>query len=210
MPSAQYSIKQHETHLQITFASRDRDPQTFFFVGYIFVFSACLGLCAASVFMDIQGLTRRLEEVGVNWIVITWFVGFVSVMLIVILEAWIEVLWRLSGREIVEISASTIRIRHRNLLIGWSKSFATSQIRCIFISRLKITAQHPGGLAGLKERRFWSFRRGKLAFKYGPDYFGQGNFYRFAPLLDAEEADEVLDTICTKYPQFICPEHNAG
>lgn len=210
MPSAHYTIKEHETHLQFTFPSREQDSQTIFFVGYIFMISSCLGLCAASVFTDPQALSRRFEEVQFQWVAIAWFVGFISILLIVLLEIWAEVLWRLAGREIVEISAGTIRIRHRNLFIGWSKSFATSQIRCIFVSRLKITAQHPGGLASLKDRRFWSFRRGKLAFKYGSDYFGRGNFYRFAPALDADEAEKVLETICKKYPQFKCPEKKAG
>jgi len=155
-------------------------------------------------------IAQRIGNLSSNPFFLGWLLLFLVVLLYIIISAWIEIVWRFAGKEIVEVSKNRVSIRHQILKFGITKSFRTEKIPCIFISRYKDNVSIAALVISLKERRLSSFDRGKLAFNYGKNYFGGRNTVRFGSILDVEEAKQIIATIHHKFPQYKCPEKGAG
>jgi len=210
MSSPSYTVDEFAASLRFCFRSRDNDFRTIVFVLFVATYSTFLGQCAMSMFIAQPPVSQRLGNLSANPFLFGWLLAFLAILLYIIISTWIEIVWRFTGKEIVEISKSSISIRHQILKFGVMKNFRTEKIPCIFISRHKDNESITALLISLKERRLSSFDRGKLAFNYGKDYFGERNTIRFGSILDAEQAKQVIATIHHKFPQYKCPEKGAG
>lgn len=199
-----------DTSLRFYFRSRNFDLQSVFFMIFIGVFTACLSCLATTIFASKPSYSQIISSLSGNPIVTVWMLLFVSILCFILIPAWIDVLWRIVGKEVVEINEGHIAIRHQVLFIRITKTFRTPETTCIVLSNHKEDKDIGALLIALKDRRLSSFERGKLAFNYGKTYAGRTHYVRFGPSLDREEMIEVADIIYQKFPQYKCSAKSAG
>ena len=112
----------------------------------------------------------------------------------------IELLWLLYGMEIFEVSSSHIIIKHRISAIGLSKKFHSSKVNGVFVSQSKIDSQFTWQLtAGFRPA---DFKKGMVAIYYGKSIFDRKNFFRFGTNLNEIEAQQIVNLIHEKFPQY--------
>jgi hypothetical protein len=112
----------------------------------------------------------------------------------------IELLWLLYGVEILEVSNTRIVIKHRIFGFGLSKRFRSNKVGGVFVSRNKIDDQFFFQLSkGFKPA---DFTKGMVAINYGKTLFGRAITYRFGANLTEVEAQQIVNLIREKFPQY--------
>jgi hypothetical protein len=135
---------------------------------------------------------------------------FFFVFLFIGFSVWVEIFWRLNGKEVVEIKENSIFIRHQILSYSITKTFRAEDISCIFISQHKESAAILELVGALKDRRFSDFNYGKVAFNISKTYLGFIRTIRFGAILTPEQAKQVVDIIYDKFPNYKCKAKGAG
>jgi hypothetical protein len=209
MTSPSYTIDDLGTSLRFCFRSREGDSATIIFVIGNVSYIAFLSLCAVMLFLAKPPISQGVINLPTDPFFLGAWILFLFIFLILI-PTWVEIIWRLNGKEIVEINVDGVSIRHQNLSFKITESFNAKRISCIFISRHKESESVIAFLISLRTRRFSSFNRGKIAFNYGKAYNGEVNTLRFAPTLDPDEARQVVAAIHKKFPQYKCPPKNVA
>lgn len=122
------------------------------------------------------------------------------ILLVIALSISVETLWQLIGREIIEITAGQIVIRHQIFGIGFNRKFKADQIDAVFVSRHK--DNWATSLFTLRESRFLLFRRGRVAVNSGKTLFGEVRTFRFGSILEEAEAKQIVEAIHLRFPQY--------
>lgn len=113
--------------------------------------------------------------------------------------ALVDFLWLAAGREVVEISADRVVLRHVVLGVGLRREFTRSEISAIFMSQ-------PVGSAvkrwfALSDSGLFDFKRGKIGLNIRRD--GDSlRTYRFAGGVKQREAEQVLARIWAAFPHY--------
>ena len=112
----------------------------------------------------------------------------------------IELIWLLYGVEIFEVSNAHIVIKHRIFGFGLSKKFHSKKVNGVVVSRNKIDDQFFWQLtAGFRPA---DFKKGVVAVYYGKSIFGRKKFFRFGTNLNDIEAQQIVNLIHEKFPQY--------
>ena len=122
------------------------------------------------------------------------------IVLVVAVVCLTELLWQLVGREVVEISAEEVVMRHRIFGLGPSRRHEARNISGVFVSQRKYAGV--GWLRFQREMRFLSFKRGRIALNNGKTIWGGVRTYRFGSILGEAEAREIVALIHERFPQY--------
>ncbi len=123
------------------------------------------------------------------------------VLLLVVSGTWVvELLWQLTGKEIVEISDEGITLRHHVLGLEIPRRHPAYTINGLFVSRQKDGWLPPFGSSMVSA--FTSFKRGKIAFNSGRTILGGAVTFRFGSILDEEEAKQIVTIIHQRFPRY--------
>jgi len=125
------------------------------------------------------------------------FVPFIILMFVLFL---IELLWLLYGVEILEVSNAHLVMKHRIFGFGLSKKFRSNKVNGVFVSQSKVNDQFTWQLSnGFKPA---DFKKGMIAVNYGKTLFGRIKTYRFGTNLNEVEAQQIVNLILEKFPQY--------
>ena len=120
-------------------------------------------------------------------------------LFVVIVVALVDFLWLTVGREVIEISADQVVLRHVVFGVGPRRAFPRADVREIFMS------QPSGGRVkrwlSLTDSGLFDFKRGKI----GINLRRAGEplrTYRFAGGVKPREAEQVLARIWKKFPHY--------
>ncbi len=112
----------------------------------------------------------------------------------------IELLWLVTGLEVVEISENQIIVRHQVIGLGISRKFRSESITGVFVSRQKNDWLTYFPME--RGNRFLDFRKGLIAINYGKTILGKPKTFRFGSSLNHEEAKEIVAIIHQKFLQY--------
>ena len=191
--------------LRLCFRSRDKDPRTIFLIAYDVFLGICLFYLAVLV-LPANPFVKQFFALS-RPLVYLWLLCFLGFLFLIGKGFWIEISWRLNGKESVEIHENSIFIRHQILRFSITRTFRAEDISCIFISKHKESASILELLGALKDSRFEDFNYGKIAFNIERPYF---HTIRFGAILTPEQAKQVVDIIYEKFPNYKCKAKNAG
>jgi len=150
-------------------------------------------LCMWLVFWFCMGATGAWVQVNgglsdpiflVFWLAVWMAGGSMAVSMVV---------WKLAGREVIEVSMGTLTLQKRALCIGRSRSYALSDAR-----NFRVRVDNPSFFAWLYwwYGDLWGFGRGQLAFDYGMKTI------RFASEIDEAEGRHILGLFQQKGVRF--------
>jgi len=111
----------------------------------------------------------------------------------------LEIVWQLLGREVLEVSDDAVIVRHQVLAIGPSRKVPADKVTGLAV------ASTQGGRSGWNTRRdyqFLSFRYGRIVVSGGKGVLRQTATVRFGTGLDEGEAQQVVDLILNRFPQY--------
>jgi hypothetical protein len=112
----------------------------------------------------------------------------------------IELLWLVYGVEILEVGNAYIVMKHRIFGFGLAKKFRSNKVNGVFVSQSKIGDQFFWQLSkGFKPT---DFTKGMVAINYGKTLFGRVKTYRFGTNLNELEAQQIVNLIHGKFPQY--------
>jgi len=205
MNSPNFTTNDLGKSLQLYFRSRDKDPRTIFLIAYIVLGGGCLFLFAVLV-LPTSPFTKQFFSLS-RPLVYLWLLCFLGFLFLIGKGFWIEISWRLNGKESVEINENSVSIRHQIRRYSITKTFLAKDISCIFISNHKESAAILELLGALKDSRFEDFNYGKIAFNIERPYF---HTIRFGSILTPEEAKQVVDIIYDKLPNYKSKAKSAG
>jgi hypothetical protein len=122
------------------------------------------------------------------------------VLLVIVLSiALVELLWLTAGREVVEIGAEQVVVRHAIFGVGPRKVLSRGEVSGIFLS------QYAGGTLrrwlALNDTGLFDFKRGRI----GVNVRREGEplrTFRFAGGVSQREAERVLAQILAQFPQY--------
>jgi hypothetical protein len=146
----------------------------------------------------------------INLVILLWngipagvspiFLPFMGIPCVLLLLWSVEALWRIFGKEVVEIGYDDIVIRHQVFGIGIGKRLKAEDIGGVFASRQQDRPE-PAGF-GSRDLEFLNFKRGRIAVDCGKNFFGGVATFRFGPALDAGEVGRVLAIIHDRFPAY--------
>ena len=124
----------------------------------------------------------------------------VPFLILIFLLFLIELLWLLYGVEVFEVNNSRIVMNHQIFGVGLAKKFRSNRVKGLFVSRSKINDQLTWQLSnGFKPA---DFKKGMVAINYGKTLFGRIKTYRFGANLNDVEAQQIVNLILEKFPQY--------
>lgn len=101
--------------------------------------------------------------------------------------------WQLSGKENIEVSYDSVKIRRTILGYGKVNEYTSSQIKGLRISPV---ASDNNMFGRSSVSSFWGLSGGFLVFDYGSKTF------RIGGGVDEAEARQILEKIVTRFPQY--------
>jgi len=132
----------------------------------------------------ITAIVKSFELFLLVWLAF-WLVGEIMVSY--------SLLRMLTGREIIEVSASSIALRNDVLGLSFPKVYLAEYIHDL---RVCPTPAAPAWGWNSRNAKWWSASEGVLAFDYG------AKTIRLAGDIDEAEGKQILATILQKYPQY--------
>ncbi len=189
-----------------------------------------------------QWLTTLLLALGILFIVsilvtVTWSgskliqaMGFRAIVLFPVIclgvlialltgaYEFVELLWQVMGKEVVEVHDDSIALRHQILGAGITRRYHVDSVSSVFVSPPTdtwLTARYSPGVSLFSRSRFGSsafrsFKRGRVALNSGKTVFGEDDTFHFGSSLDEEEAQYIVATIHQKFPQYKNKAQGAG
>jgi hypothetical protein len=112
---------------------------------------------------------------------------------------FIELIWLLIGKEVIEVNKDCIVIKHQIIGFGLSRKLISNKINGVFVAR----QNNYGEPAYFKEIKFVNFSIGKVAINYGKTIFGGVNTIRFGSNLSEGEAKQIVGIIHESFPCYI-------
>ncbi len=123
---------------------------------------------------------------------------FFIVLIPITLLSLIELLWLMTGLEVVEINNNQIVVKHLIYGIGISKKFNANEIDGVFVSH-----QNNDWLTySSKGIKFLDFKKGMIAINSGKTLLGGTGTFRFGSAINTGEAQEIVQTIHQQFPQY--------
>lgn len=109
--------------------------------------------------------------------------------------------WQLAGKEMIEVSYDSIKIRRAIFGYGKTKEYMAAHIKDLRISPAALGSNMLGwSLAS----SFWGISGGLFAFDYGAKTF------RFGIGVDEAEAKQILEKILARFPQYRVRKSDIG
>ena len=138
-------------------------------------------------------------EVMVGGVLVSEGVSAGSLFLIAWLGFWTlggtfvlyALFWQLTGKEVIEVSRLSIRVRRQVLGLGRTKEYLGEYVR-----GLRISPAQGDGFGWSRTLRFWGLSGGLIAFDYGAGTF------RLGIGIDEAEARQILAAIGQRFPQY--------
>ncbi|MFZ6028291.1 MAG: hypothetical protein ACOYYS_11305 [Chloroflexota bacterium] len=126
--------------------------------------------------------------------VIIFIIPFIAI-------AWsiLEVVWRLYGKEVIEINKVSITIRHQLFSLELTSEHMADEIKGVFRSKQKDEWWYTGGSNSMS---FGNFKRGKIAFNDGIHLTGDVKTFRFGLELDETDVRQIIGIIHKQFPQY--------
>jgi hypothetical protein len=121
-----------------------------------------------------------------------------SLFMLVLLAVWTVVgafgfyvlSWQFAGREVIELSDQSLKVRREVMGIGRTKEYMAEYAKDLRVSPI-------GYVRGWSmQMRKWGIGGGRIAFDYGAKTF------RFGDEIDEAEGKQVLAAIQQRYPQY--------
>jgi hypothetical protein len=121
---------------------------------------------------------------------------------ILLLVAFIEIIWQLTGREIITITDEYFQIRHQIPGFGVTKKIPAARI-----SEVHVSGQ-PDLWHAFWTRRssaFWDYKRGRISINCERTILGEVQTYRFGSILDTNDSKHIVETILERFPRYALP-----
>jgi hypothetical protein len=129
------------------------------------------------------------------------------ILLILLIFSFLEIIWQLTGKEIITISDESIHIRHQIHGFGVTNKFPEAIISGIYVSRQTDLWQT---FWTRRSSSFWNYRRGRISINCGRTFLGEAQTYRFGSILDEEGSNHIVEIILKRFPRYEHPPSNKG
>jgi len=155
--------------------------------GTLYAFIWLVGWIFGEVFSFSSIITSPPEEPLALAFLIVWLIGwtFVGVMIVS------KIIWNLFGKEIILLSAESLKIERRALKVSRSKIYALPDVKNFRLFRY---SGRKSSFFGWSGQEFWN-KNGKLAFDYGM------KTVKFAFEPDEAEASYILEFLKPRIPE---------
>jgi hypothetical protein len=122
-----------------------------------------------------------------------------AILLLLLLFSYIEIIWQLTGQEIITVTDDYIHIRHQMRGFG-----VTNKLPASIISEIHISRQNDL-LHSFWTRRssaFWSYQRGRITINCGRTFLGEARTCRFGSILDEAGSNHIVEIILKRFPRY--------
>jgi hypothetical protein len=155
--------------------------------------SGCL-LCPIIIILFTSGMAKALYRETPAAVILPFVILF-----ILIIFSYIEILWQLTGREIITITDEYIHIRHQMHGFGVTLKLSAAGISEIYASRQNDLLQ---SFWTRRSSAFWSYTRGRIAVNSGRSFGGGLQTYRFGSILYEKDSKRIVEIIQKRFPRY--------
>jgi hypothetical protein len=165
------------------------------------ILSLIIGVCASGCVLSpviILLYTSGMVNALINETPIALILPFV-ILCFLLLFSYIEILWQLTGREIITMTDDYIHIRHQIQGFGITIKLSADKISGIYVSRQNDLLH---SFWTRRSSAFWSYSRGRIAINSGRSFLGGVKTYRFGSMLDEEGTNNIVEIIQKRFPRY--------